>query len=352
MVYAWPALALTPLYLCKRGVTRFVDSARNRPQMRDTFYRSMWETTAREMGAGLKDIGFGILEITHKEESTRVCRNLTELDDVVSMTVAGNKYLVSSLLLQNGIPTPRSITCDLTRLKPARKFISTGSCGFVVKPAFNTAGGLGVSTSVHDSISLVRSAARAGSYGRTILIEEQVSGDNYRLFYLNGKFLHGVLRRPPCVTGDGKRRIRALIKRENTLRLKKKGDRAQTLIGVDEDMKSCLAKQGLTLGTICEQGKKVFLKTVINENNCHENEPVSDAICQSIIDNGASAARLIGPRIAGVDIITRDPSVPLQDSGGVVLEVNTTPGFYYHYRNTGEPFPLARYVLEAIFQTR
>jgi cyanophycin synthetase len=36
---------------------------------------------------------------------------------------------------------------------------------------------------------------------------------------------------------------------------------------------------------------------------------------------------------AGIDIITLDPSVPLSESGGVINEVNTTPGLHHHYNH-------------------
>jgi glutathione synthase/RimK-type ligase-like ATP-grasp enzyme len=38
----------------------------------------------------------------------------------------------------------------------------------------------------------------------------------------------------------------------------------------------------------------------------------------------------IGSRFAGVDLLTNDPSVPLTESGGVFLELNTTPSIHHH----------------------
>ena len=35
--------------------------------------------------------------------------------------------------------------------------------------------------------------------------------------------------------------------------------------------------------------------------------------------------------LAGVDVITPDPSRPLVESGGVINEVNGTPGLHHHY---------------------
>ena len=66
--------------------------------------------------------------------------------------------------------------------------------------------------------------------------------------------------------------------------------------------------------------------------------------------SGAQAAAVIGARLAGVDIITPDPSISLDKSGGVVLEVNTTPGYYYHYHRRGGPVPVACAILECLLK--
>jgi cyanophycin synthetase len=39
----------------------------------------------------------------------------------------------------------------------------------------------------------------------------------------------------------------------------------------------------------------------------------------------------VGLRLAGVDVITPDASRPLEEAGGVVAEVNGTPGIHHHY---------------------
>jgi glutathione synthase/RimK-type ligase-like ATP-grasp enzyme len=57
-------------------------------------------------------------------------------------------------------------------------------------------------------------------------------------------------------------------------------------------------------------------------------------------------------RLAGVDVITPDPTLPLSEAGGVVLEVNAPPNFYYHYHKRGGAYPVARHVLEHLLKTR
>jgi hypothetical protein len=49
-----------------------------------------------------------------------------------------------------------------------------------------------------------------------------------------------------------------------------------------------------------------------------------------------------------VDIITTDPTRPLAATGGVILEVNAPPNFYYHYHKRDGAVPVALHVLRRI----
>jgi D-alanine-D-alanine ligase-like ATP-grasp enzyme len=52
--------------------------------------------------------------------------------------------------------------------------------------------------------------------------------------------------------------------------------------------------------------------------------------------------------VAGVDVITPDASQPLEQSGGVVAEVNGTPGIHHHYHvaDKANATPVAVPILE------
>jgi hypothetical protein len=92
----------------------------------------------------------------------------------------------------------------------------------------------------------------------------------------------------------------------------------------------------------------VTLKTVVNENCGTDNATATHLLCDSIIADGARAADALQVRFAGVDIITPDPRVPLAEAGGAILEVNTTPGFYYHYHKREGAFPVAVHLLKKL----
>jgi cyanophycin synthetase len=204
---------------------------------------------------------------------------------------------------------------------------------------------------VQSSWQLARAVASASVYGTRLIIQSHISGDNYRLLYLEGQLLDAVVLQPPTVTGDGHHTVRSLVERVNAERLQAGVVAGQRLISIDFDMHRTLSAQGLTLDSVALDGQQVTIKTTINENSGSDTRSAKHLICESIDRLGAEAAAIVGARMAGVDIITRDPSVPLATFGGAVIEVNTTPGFYWHYAKSDGAFPVAKHVLERLLPT-
>jgi cyanophycin synthetase len=324
-------------------------AAHTAQQFRGDFYEQIWESAAAELGARFRKLGHGICEISRDGLVTRVQQNCTAIDDFVTMTIALNKTLVYRLLAEEGLPIPRHVEFTLRTISRAAAFLEQAPGGYVVKPASGTGGGQGITTGIRTRRQLAWAALQAAEASGDILLEEQIHGDNYRLLYLDGVLLDAVERRPPGVTGDGRSTIRRLVEEANATRLRRGGTIAQVLISIDKDMKHTLARQGLSLSSVPAAGAVVPVKTVVNQNFAGENVTVTDRLCPSIVEDGARAARCVGVRLAGIDVITPDPTRPLADTGGVILEINTTPGFHYHYHKNDGSFPVAVRVLEQLF---
>ena len=345
-------ILLKPLVAVARlraGLWRWLNAARSMDAERTQFYRRIWHEAADAIGAEIDELGDDIFEIRLFEKATRVQDNWTAVDDLPTLKLAGNKPLVLNLLADRGLPVPRWRQFVLPSLHQASAFLRQIGADCVVKPARDTGAGKGVTTHVHTLLQLLGAVAIAAVHGDELLIEEQIAGDNYRLLYLDGVLLDAVLRRPPTVTGDGRSTVRRLVQRANEGRLASGADAAQTLLHYDLDMRHTLAAQGLTIGSIPTVGRLVRLKTVINDNAACENVAAKALLCDAVIAAGARAAAAVGAKLAGVDIITIDPARPLDEVAGAIVEVNTTPGFYYHYHRQCEPRAVAvdilRYLL-------
>ena len=311
---------------------------------RSYFYTELWREAASRLGATIEVLGNEILEIRLGQGCTRVQQNSTALDRAITVEVAKNKPLVHRLLAKRQLRTPNYCEFTLNEIAKAADFVEDVASKCVVKPA-NGGGGRGVTTGVSGGFSLIRAAASAAVYGSDLMVEQQVHGDVYRLLYLDGVLIDAVLRRPSAVVADGKSTVRELIRLENEVRLKTGRNLAHALIVIDTDVRSTLAAQGLTLSSVPTKGTRITLKMVINDNSQHDNYNAEHLLCMSIIRDGAAAAAAVGVRLAGIDVITPDPSVPLAESGGVILEVNTTPSYHHHYYKRDGSYPVAVHLL-------
>lgn len=309
------------------------------------FYERIWREAAERLGATLKPIGSGFAEIQRGAISVKVRENTCPIDDPVPMALAADKSLTYKRLEEAGLPTPRHAEFQYSAIDNALEFLDSTTLPCVVKPTNGTGGGRGVTTNLRTRGQFILAAASAAVYGNELMIEEQIQGDNYRLLYLNGECIDSFQRRPPTVIGDGKSTVSRLIRLANEDRLQSGSEISQVLLDVNLDMKRTLAGQGLTLNSVPGQGVEVVVKNVVNENRGSDNISANHRLCPSIIEAGARAARVVGLRFAGVDIITRDPSVPLWESRGVILEVNSPPNYYFHYHKRDESFHVAVHVL-------
>jgi cyanophycin synthetase len=327
-------------------------AAQSAETLRGDFYEQLWESAAAEVGARFRRLGHGFCEIERGGLVTRVRQNNTAIDDPVTHAIALNKPLVNRILTEADLPVPRHVEFTLRTLSRAADFLAEVGRDCVVKPASDTGGGQGVTTGIRTRRQLAWAATLAAQAGGQMMLEEQIAGDNYRLLYLDGVLLDAVQRRPPSVTGDGRSTVRRLVEEVNTARLRRGSTISQVLLTIDMDMRQTLTRQGLSLSSVPAAGAEVPVKTVISQNFAADNVTVTGQLCRSLIADGARAARAVGVRLAGIDVITPDPAVPLAESGGAILEVNTTPGFHYHYHKNDGSFPVAVRVLEQLLRDR
>lgn len=344
-------VTLGGLYMVSMGKAflRF-KNPRRRALDRDrvAFYERAWREAADKLGAKCTPLGMGILEIQLGQARTRVMESTSGIDDPATLAVLLDKPLTHRLLASEGLPVPRYREFSLRNMAPAIRFLEEAGGDCVVKPANGTGGGRGVTTGVQTKAHLARAAAAAAVYTEDLMIEQQVPGDNYRLLYLDGVLVDSFIRRPPTVVGDGRSTVRRLVRQANEERLRSRAGVSQILLSIDYEMRRTLAKQGLSLRSVPAEGQLVVLKNVVNDNRGDDNTTATALLCPSIIEDCARAVRKLDIRLAGIDIITRDPTVPLTEAGGVILEVNAPPNYYYHYHKKDGEFRLADHVLERV----
>lgn len=315
------------------------------------YYHDFWKKAAQAVGAEIEKISDSDFHRIQKGDRwTFVKRHMVMLDNYLGRLIVDNKYVTQQILAEHGWQAPRNLVFYPFALAPAHRFMDDLGKSVVVKPK-SLSGGRGITTNIDGHMRLIRASAWASTFAHSLIVEEHVEGDSYRLLFLAGELIDAVRRDPPTVIGDGTRSIRDLMRHENTERLN--GPSATSLIPltIDLECKYTLQRQGLTLNSVPAMHKPVQVKSVVNQNASRENHPVRSGIHPSFIELGRRFASFLNLKLFGMDIITREIGVSLQESGGVLLELNIPPGLHYHDLVSDESIkaPVGELILEAIF---
>lgn len=317
-------------------------------------YRRIWEQTATAVGADLDELADGYLIASRDGVQTVLYRQLVMLDHPVTLALALDKSLVHRLLAENGLPVPQHLETQGDDRAAALSYLRRSNSTCVVKPANGTSGGLGVTCGVETGDDLLRASLQAARWDDRILIEHETPGDEYRLLFLEGELLGIVQRRRPCVTGTGTMSVLSLIEAENQRRLQAAGGDVSRLIRIDLDCELAVRRSGASLHSVLAAGKRITVKSTVGENATAENSTLRhDDVSPQLVREAAHAARLLHIQLAGIDLVTPDPTRSLVEAGGTILEVNATPGLHYHYQvaNPAHAAPVAVPILKRLLET-
>ena len=313
-------------------------------------YRCIWQAAADAAGAEVEELGGGFLLVRRDGVETMVCRNLAMVDHPVSIALALDKSLMAAVLGAHGVPVSEQAEAHRGDIASAAAHLAAGGGRWVVKPASDTGGGYGVTCGVETVDDLWRAWLWASVWNDRIVLERQVEGEEFRLLFLDGELLDAVHRSLPTVTGDGRATVAELIAAENHRRLVA-DDEVGRAIKIDLDCELALRRGGLTLRSVVPAGEQVAVKGNVGDNCAAENATARH-LPPALVARAASAARLARLRFAGVDVVTPDPRRSLEEAGGVVLEVNGTPGLQHHYlvRDRSAATPVATVLLETLLR--
>jgi len=291
-------------------------------------YHAIWGEAARELGAEVRELPGGALEIRKGAVVTTVIDHRVPLD--AGPASGAGKGAGLEALRDAGLSVPESIEFDATDVQPALDFLARSGSPTVVKPV-GSGGGKGITTGIRRRQELERAATRAARFSPRLLIERQADGDAYRFLVLDGELIDVIRRRAPRLSGDGRRSVRRLIAAENRRRQAAAGAAGWAVLKADLDAVLTLERQGLTLASVPSAGHVFQVKTVNNQTRPEDSETVREPIAADLREEVLAAAATSGLRLAGVDVVTRDLGRPLRKSGGVILEVNRDPSPHHHY---------------------
>lgn len=320
-------------------------------KIRKLFYRDFWKQAADSLDCSIEDIGYGFYRISDGQAKTYVNNHEVMLDNRVILRIAGNKALTNKLLREYGYPTPQYLEYDLASMQLALDFLGKLNGNAVVKPADGTGAGRGITTTVSNGKRLKKASLLASTHCKNILIESEIKGASYRLLYLDYDYIDAIRRDSPAVIGDGISTVKELIKQENRRRLSGSEIIALNPLNMDYECKLTLKARSINLRYVPKKNERLVVKGAVNQNCSKDNHIVKNEVHSSVIKLGSEIMKNFSIRLGGIDIITPDIGMSLRDSGGIINEINTTPGLHHHVliAEKDQIQPIGKRILENIF---
>ncbi len=289
----------------------------------------------------LCQLGYGI-------KQQRIEATVTGKTSHIALDIACNKEETKQLLRNSEIRVPKGVAIrEFSELEEACTKV-----GFplAVKPV-NGNHGRGITSGIQNIQEAAEAFQIAKEISDTLIIEEHITGKDYRMLVINHKFAAAAQRSPAQVTGDGMSTITQLI--ENINKDPRRGyhhNNLLTRIELDENSLQLMDKKGYSPQSILPDGENLVLKDTANLSTGGTAEDVTDSVHPSNVFLAERIARIIGLDLCGIDIISTDISKPVQDTGGCVIEVNAGPGLRMHLAPTkGLARNVAAPVMDSLF---
>ncbi len=267
---------------------------------------------------------------------------------VIGESIAQDKELTKLLLDSAGVPVPRGR--PVTDAADAWDAACEIGGPVVVKPRDGNKG-KGVAVNIESRENVLAAYAAAHEISDAVMVEQYLTGQDFRLLVIGGRLVAAARRDPPLVIGDGIHTIRELVAEVN--RDPRRGkDHATSLtkIQIDDIALSTLAKQGLDAGSVPRKGVRVILRNNANLSTGGSATDVTDDVHRELAARAVAAANMVGLDLCGVDVVCESVLKPLECQSGGVIEVNAAPGLRMHLEPSfGKGRPVGEAVVSTLF---
>ncbi|EGT3617083.1 bifunctional glutamate--cysteine ligase GshA/glutathione synthetase GshB [Clostridium perfringens] len=255
----------------------------------------------------------------------------TSKDSYITALIMENKLVTKEILKENNIRVPKGKNYDDIE-EAKRDFRLFKNEKIVIKPK-STNFGLGISIftgsySKEDYEKAIDIAFREDS---SILIEEFMTGKEYRFLVIGGEVV-GILHREPAnVIGDGERSIRELVYEKNKDPLRGKGYKTpleKIKLGEIEEM--FLKNQGLNFDYMPKNEEKIYLRENSNISTGGDSIDFTDKIHDSYKKVALKSAKAVRAVITGVDMVIDDINEEAREDNHGIIELNFNPAIHIH----------------------
>lgn len=201
--------------------------------------------------------------------------------------------------------------------------------------------GRGITINITDSEELLVAYKISKKVYKTSIVEKYLKGSDFRVLVIDGKFVAATYREPAFVVGNGKNTIKQLIEEINRDPQRGYGhENILTKITIDYMTERLLEDEGLTLQSIPERGRKIYVKSTANISSGATAKDVTDTVHTLNRLMAERISRIMGLNVMGIDIIANSLEIPLtnDNSGGVgnrrekdILQFGKSIADFYDY---------------------
>ncbi len=278
----------------------------------------------------------------------RIMAAETDRTGAIAEAIAQDKELTRMFLQGVGVPVPAGR--PVTSAEDAWVAAEQIGVPVVVKPQDGNQGrGVATNLTTRQQVMAAYDAARQES--SMVIVERCAQGNDYRLLVIGGRLVAAARREPAQVVGDGVHTIAELIDRVNMD--PRRSDHHATVLSkirLDAVALGVLQDQGFTPDSVPSSGTVVLVRRNANLSTGGTAIDVTERVHPEVAERAIEAARVIGLDIAGIDIVAQDISKPLEEQGGVIVEVNAAPGLRMHLQpSAGLPRPVGEAIVNMLF---
>ncbi len=292
------------------------------------------EARRRGIAVDLVDPDGGYFELAFGARSIACRESLSDMTSAVAMSRCDDKRVTQRLLKKAGVEVPDN---RLAGDDAANRAFLEQHGEVVVKPVRGEQGN-GVSVGISNEDELRSAIALAQNHDDEVMLEEFVSGEDLRIIVIDGEVVAAAVRRPASIAGNGKDSVRTLIAKQS--RRRAAATDGESRIPVDDETERCLAKAGLSMESVPEEGRVIQVRDTANLHTGGTLHDVTDKLHAELASAALLAARTLGIPVVGLDLIVDAPDKP----GYRVIEANERPGLANH-----EPQPTAERFIDYLF---
>ncbi len=291
---------------------------------------------------------YNLVQLGEGKYQKRIQAAMTSKTSLIGVETAGNKRLTKIMLEDAGIPVPKGTV--VRKLKSAIEDAEWLNYPVTVKP-HDGHHGKGVTTNLTNEAELAEAFERAREVSNKIIVEQHLTGNDYRLLVVGGKFIAAAKRVPAAIIGDGQHTIAKLIEIENQNPDRGIGhENVMTRLQVSSVTKHLLEKAEYTMETVMDDGQTFHLELTANLSTGGSAEDVTDRVHKANRFMAERIAKIVDLDIAGIDVMAPTLSEPIAKVAGAIIEVNAAPGLRMHLAPAkGKARNVARPIIDMLF---